>query len=188
MKNNFFVCSVFIALLLLLSGHVFAASGGEIPFSVIIPQIVNFTLIILLLVYLTRNTVKNHFKSKSEKYLELVNRAQIAKEEAQTKYNETKAKLNELQATAQANLERIKAEAEELKGKIILGAQQTAARQEEEAGKTAVLELEKAKTLLRIELLNKSFEQAEGSLKKNIDGPVHKRLQSEFVEKIQVGQ
>ena len=55
-----------------------------------------------------------------------------------------------------------------------------------ETERTAESEIQRAKLESRDELLNASLEQAKKILKEKVNEPDQKRLQDEFVEKIQV--
>jgi F0F1-type ATP synthase membrane subunit b/b' len=57
---------------------------------------------------------------------------------------------------------------------------------EEEAKRTAAVELEKAKAELRHELLREALSKSSDSLGRSLDSNEQKKLQNEFAEKIQV--
>lgn len=177
------------SILVLSSSFAFAAGGdsSHIPFTeLIVPQIVNFLIVVTLLTFLTKKMIKEHFAARKESFSMHLKKAEAAKEKAEETHRLLKERLDKLEQTASSSIEEAKAEAAELKHRIIADAKSLSTRLEEEAKRTASYELEKAKAHLREDLLQMSFQMAEGTLQENVNADEQKRLQSEFVEKIQV--
>lgn len=169
---------------------VWAASGGHgdhgVPWGLIIPQIVNFSILVFLLVYLLRNKAKAHFQERSESYQALLTRAESAKKEAEANKKEISERLARLESTAEETVTRAKAEAADLKAKILEDAENLSRRLKEEAKRTADFEIQRAKEELRQDLLQQAVQDARQSMEKDVQDPDQKRLQNEFVQRVQV--
>ena len=175
---------------MLIFGQAFAAGGGhgpvEIPWSPIFVQGLNLLLLLGLLTYLLRRTVKQHFETRAREYSQLVERAEEARREAEKGHLAIKERMARLEETAAQTEMQARAEAEELKSRMIAEAKTLSAKLEQEAKLTATLEAEKAKTELRKELLAQALSSSKDTLKQKLGSTEQKKLQSEFVEKIQV--
>lgn len=179
------------SLVLLLAGQLAwceaeAAHELEIPWTTIGVQAFNFLVLVGLLVYLLRKTVAEHFQDRYKAYTELVDRAESAKAEAQKSHREISQRLNKLQSTADESVRRAKAEAAELKQRLMDEAGALAKKMDEDAKRSADLEIDRAKAELRAELLTSAMEASRTALSKLIGSSEQKRLQTEFVDKIQV--
>lgn len=158
----------------------------EIPWSTIGVQTFNFLALIGFLIYALGKTVAAHFQERARLYIELVERAENARKEAERSHHDIASKLKALQDSAAQSVKQAQVEAETMKRKMIEDASSLAKKMEEDAERSARLEIEKAKNELRLELLRASIEASRESLKKIVNPSEQKRLQSEFVEKIQV--
>ncbi len=181
----------FSLLSLLIASTAFAESGGAhdphaIPWMVIVAQAFNLAVLFGALIYFLRAGAKKYFSSRQEIYLELVNRADAARREAEKARSDIAAKLNELESGSKKTLEHAQAEAAQMRTRIVSEAQSLAVKMKEEAHRSVKIELEKAKNELRQELLGAAVESARASLKEKVGGPEQAKLQKEFVDKIQV--
>mgnify|MGYP001619712768 CR=1 FL=1 len=157
----------------------------SIPFSVTL-QAINFGLYAALLFFLLRKPVKSYFRDRETAFSQALVKAKQAKDEAEQKKREVQDRLTQLQSTADQSVREARAEAELLKTKIIAEAQDMAKRLREEAQRSAAIEIERAKTELREELLDQSVALSQKILKEKMAEPDQKRLQTEFVDKIGV--
>lgn len=176
--------------LFMFMNQAFAAGGAHgdphaIPWSSISIQALNLSLLILFLYLALRKTVSALFANRAKDYQTLVSRAEAARLEAEKGKLEIKERLARLEATADQGVTQARAEAEELRAKMIQEAKALAARLEAEAERTAKIEAEKAKTELRRELLQKALNETREDLKK-LGSTEQKKLQAEFADKIQV--
>ncbi len=168
----------------------FALSEGysaevEVPWSKVTAQVVNLTIFLTLVAFLTRKQIAGYFRSRYESYHDLVNRAEQSRQEAEKVRTEIHQRLERLEASAQESIETARKEAKELSQKIEQEAQDLTAKLRAEAEKSAFFELERAKSELREELLELSLQAAQQVLSQSINGTEQKRLQDEFVNKIQ---
>lgn len=179
--------------LLILTAAAWAASGGHgaegahhIPWGSIGIQAFNFFLLIGLLGFVLRKTVKAHFAHRARDYQELVQRADAAKREAERGHLEIKARLEKLESGAEEGLRQAREEAATLKQRLQEEARVLSEKLEQEARRSAQAELDKAKDELRRELLESALQASSVTLKTSLGSAEQKRLQNEFVDKIQV--
>ena len=162
------------------------AENIAIPWNSIFVQAFNFALLLGLLGYLLRKSVKQHFIERAQSYQELVDRAEKARSEAETSNHKIKERLQKLEASAGESVARAKAEAEELRARLMQEAKELTVKLQLEAQRSSGVELEKAKAELRKELLESALTASRENLSKTLNSSEQKKLQNEFVEKIEV--
>lgn len=168
-----------------------AASGGGhhdegIPTKLIISQAVNLVLILAVLFFALREKVAAHFKTRASQYTELVQRAERDRLAAEEARREIENRLNNLVATSDQEMKRIRTEAEALKQKIVADAEGVSKKLEEDARASIAIEIEKAKANMRSEILMSALQKAETGLKGSIKAPEHHKLQQDFIQKMKV--
>lgn len=162
-----------------------AAEGGhDIPSTVIL-QAINFTIFFALLVYFLRKPIREFFKSREQIYRQALLKGEAARREAEKKRRDIQARLRELEASADESLDSARTEATALKLQIQQDAEELANRLREEANRTTQLEVEKARAILREEMLAQSVALSRKLLADKMADGDQKRLQTEFVDKIQ---
>ena len=166
-------------------GHVGHETHG-VPWASIGVQAFNFGLLLVFLGWILRKTIAAHFAHRARDYRQLVERAETARRAAEQGHREIKERLDKLEAGAAESLVRAKAEAEELKGRMIADAKGFSQKLEQEAQRSVQVELEKAKAELRRELLQQALKTSGENLKSKLGSSEQKKLQSEFVDKMQV--
>lgn len=166
-----------------------ASAGGAhaegIP-SAVIFQAVNFVLYAALLYFVLRKPVVSYFRNREQDFKAALIKAEAARKEAEQRRQEIQDRLYKLESTTDQSIAQARADAEALKVKILQEAEQLSTNLREEARRTAALEVEKAKHQLREELLNQSVALSKKMLEEKMAEPDQKRLQTEFVDKIQV--
>lgn len=181
----------FVFLLALGASSAFAASGhGEHGGEVHVPktvlyQAINVVILFVGLYYFLRVPVAKFYSDRKGNYLAAAKKSQAAREEAEKQFVDIKHKLTQLEATTDESISRAKAEAVDMKHALIKEAQEAAVRIKNEAEQTAKIEILKAQTHLREQLLKDSIEAAKTVLSKDIGSADHQKLQSEFVNKVQ---
>jgi F-type H+-transporting ATPase subunit b len=171
----------------------FAQHAGEhevdphlIPWATVGAQAYNFFVLIAVLIYLLRHAVIAHFKGRGSAYIELLARTKKAREEAERSHRDIAGRLKSLQNSANDSLKQAEVEAEQMKMRMIEEAKILAEKIQIEGKRTVHLEFEKAKAMLRGELLHAAIDVSKDSLKKSIGSSEQQRLQTEFAQKIQV--
>lgn len=167
----------------------FAASGahGEdhgIPWGqLIIPQIVNFSIFFLTLVFLLRKPVKEFFSGKEAEFNSAVRKAAETKQAAEKAHNEIKQRLTTLEANAEKSRKEALRESAEMKQKLIKEAQEVAAKAASESEKGIFFEHERAIAALRAELVTNSIKVAQEQVRMGTDVAVLSGLQKGFSQK-----
>jgi F-type H+-transporting ATPase subunit b len=181
----------FVFLLVLGASCAYAASGhdehgGEIHVpKVVLYQAINVVLLFGGLIYFLKATVVKFYADRKAAYLAAAQKSQAAREEAEKQFVDIKHKLSQLESTTDESISRARAEAADMKHSLVKEAQEAAARIKHEAEQTAKLEVQKAQTHLREQLLKDSIAAAKAVLSKDIGSADHQKLQSEFVNKVQ---
>ncbi|HVK60190.1 MAG TPA: ATP synthase F0 subunit B, partial [Bdellovibrionales bacterium] len=164
------------------AGH--GAEGG-IPSSVMY-QAINFILYAGLLTYFLRKPIKNYFAGREVTFKSALTKAQAARNEAEQRKREIQTRINDLESSSAASIEKARVESEALKTRIVAEAQALSKNLKEEAHKTAAFEILRAKNELREDLLNQSILLSKKILTEKIVEQDQRRLQTEFAEKIEV--
>lgn len=167
------------------------AEGGHhedhgVPWGMVGWQIANFAIFAGVLVYFLRSKITGYFGLRQSEFAEARQRAEQAQAAAEQEHKLIREKMTRLEATSSETIQQAQKEAAELQQNILQEAKAAAARIEEEARKSIQYELERAKEELRQELLKAALEAAHKVVKQNIVDQDQKRLQGEFVNKVQV--
>lgn len=180
---------IVLSALLFVPAMAHAAGGGHgadgVP-GIVTYQAINFVLYAALLFFLLRKPIKNFFKGREDSFKQALIKAEAARADAEKKRQEIQERLTKLEATADQSIAQAKAEAEALKNKIIQEAQELSKNLKDEARRTADIEIERAKLELRSDMLHQAVALSQKMLIDKIADNDQKRLQTEFVEKIQV--
>lgn len=172
----------------LASGGEHAAVEGhtEIPWHSIMVQAANLGGLVLLLGFILRKTISAFFTERRQVYLDLVQKADAAKLEAEQNRREIASKIENLSKTTEQSLRQANAEATELRNRILSEAKELAEKLKKDTERSVEVELEKAKFELRKSMLEMAVDAARKTLQEKVGGAEQKRLQDEFVDKIQV--
>ncbi len=170
-------------LLILISPSLTYAAGGA---DIVKVQAINFVIFAAILGFIMYKKVPPALAAKKAKYLEEMSKATRAREAAEKENKELQERLNTLKATANESVENAKKDAEALKEKNLADANEVAQRIKSEAVQTVKFEADRARLALREELIDQAVEKAGDILKSKMEDADQRRLQSEFVDKIQV--
>jgi F-type H+-transporting ATPase subunit b len=151
-------------------------------------QALNFFGLIAILFYLMRNKVQAFFLKRHEVLTAALTEARRVREEAEKKHQEYTIKIQNLENESGNLIAQIRKEGEEAKNRLISEAKVLAETIHKEAKRTAENEIEKAKADLYDEVLQQSLEGARRLLETSIVTNDQKRLQREFVEKVEAVQ
>ena len=177
-----------IFLLFLISTEAHAASGEGIPWFLVVPQVLNFSLFAIILTILLKDKVRNLFTQREQEYTQFFRKAEMERDEAEKNKLAIIQRLQHLEDDARVASQKAQSEAEELKRKIVSEARSLSERYTKEAERTAQNELERKIAELRKELLSGALGDAESLLKERVDVSMQKKLSGEFTKKIQVMQ
>jgi len=177
----------------ILSPCAFAEEGagshaeGGVP-RIVLYQALNFFGLLIILFFVVKNKVGGFFAKRHETLTLALNEAKKQKQEAEKRHQEYVIKIQNLERDATVFIDQIKKDAEESKKRIIEEAIKLVEVVRQEAKRSAENEIEKAKAQLYDEVLQQSLDGARGLLGESIAENDQRRLQKEFVEKIEAVQ
>ena len=185
-----FAVAVVLGLPMVLASHFGQAAGdahegGGLP-TMFWLQVVNFTIYLGAIIFFARGPLREMFKGRYDSFFSAVKRAEAAKAEAEMKRKEIQDRLAKLEATRDESIQKARSDAAALRNQIVEEAKSLSAKLKADAERTAQLEVERAKYELREELLAQSVQMSKRILTDKMQDQDQKRLQSEFVDKIQV--
>lgn len=185
-----FAVAVVLGLPMVLASHFGQAAGdahegGGLP-TMFWLQVVNFTIYLGAIIFFARGPLREMFKGRYDGFFSAVKRAEAAKAEAEMKRKEIQDRLAKLEATRDESIQKARNDAAALRNQIVEEAKSLSAKLKADAERTAQLEVERAKYELREELLAQSVQMSKRILTDKMQDQDQKRLQSEFVDKIQV--
>lgn len=155
---------------------------------VIIAQAFNVGIIIIALVYFLRKPVREFFTSKRTAFLSAAEKTLAAKKQAEAELADAKAELARVESTAAESIARAKSEAEALRKTILADAEALSQRIKNDAAVTAHAEVEKAKNLLRVEMIQGAVSAAQKTMSAGVSQEDHQRLNKEFITNIKAAQ
>ena len=181
-----------IILLTLISSFAFAAEHGGAEqglegqtLKTIIYQAVNIIIIFAALIYFMKKPLSDFFKNKRQAFMHEAEKASVAKKAAEVEQISLKNKLSILESTAAESASRARAEAADMKNAIIKEAQFLSEKIKNEASGAAKLEIEKAKSQLKEQMIKEAMELSRSQLAQKVSREDHLRLQGEFLSNIQ---
>ena len=182
MRNTFFIFS------LLMTSVALGAGGDGVPTKMITYQAINVFLMIAGLIYFLRGPIRTHFLQRRSTFLSAAQKAEAVRAAAEQEQQGIQVRLSKLESTADESVARARAEAADMKKQLISEAESISKRIRSEAELAAHLEVEKAKNQLREMLINESLKVARGEINQKVTAADHQRLQSDFINHIQVVQ
>ncbi|MGZ3773780.1 MAG: F0F1 ATP synthase subunit B family protein [Pseudobdellovibrionaceae bacterium] len=181
-----FLLNLFI---ILAPAIVFASTEGAhhegVPKSVFY-QFVNISILVVGLVYFTKDAIAQFFAGRKTAYLEAAQKSAFAREQAEKEFVDIKHKLDNLESTRHESINKASAHSEDLKKQILDEANQVSKRIREEAELTARLEIQRAQKELRVQLLKDSVEAARVVLTKDLGSSDQQKLQNDFINNVGV--
>lgn len=176
------------SLLLLTAGVALAAGGGHVDSGVLLKDFLyrtlNFVLMLAILVYFIAKPFKKGMASRREGIAKALQEAENARQQAEAKFAEYDAKLSKAEAEIAEIYAAIRQEGEAERERILANAQEMALKIQQEAEKSAVNAVAKARTELRQEASKLAVALAEDMLKKGFTEADHARLVEEYMQKV----
>lgn len=163
------------------------AAGGHapgIPWGEIAKQCINFTILVVVLVYFLKKPLTSFLKERSELMKKAIEDAGKARAEAAEKLSAIEARVSKLPEELAEMNRRTDAEAAEEVKRIHEASEAEAARIRAQAELSAEQEVKKAREALRQEAAELSSQAAEEIVKKAMTPQDQERLVRENLEKI----
>lgn len=183
--------ALIINILFILPALAFANSGEHhegIPWETIGYQTVNVIILLGIIVYFGTKPIKEFFTNKKTQFLAAAEQSVKIRKAAEEAHDDIKVKLNKLESTADESVERAKADAADLIKQMLAEAESLAKKIKIDTESAANIEIERAKTHLREQLIQESLMMARKQLEAKVSNEDHKRLQGDFINNIQAVQ
>ena len=142
---------------------------------------INFVILVLVLVKLLKNPVKNFFTNQRETISEEINRLTQQKQETETELRKVEDMVVDGDAHIQAIKTRLAEEGEAVKGKIIENARQQSEYMLEAAKKNINNQFLEARKAFRTELIELAVNSASEKLVGEIGSNDHEKLVNQFL-------
>jgi len=162
------------------------AHGGpvEVPRQVLF-QAINVAILFGGLFYILKGSVVKFYRERQANYLVAAEKSKAAREQAELQFVEIKHKIDQLEGTVDETISRARAEAVDMKQAMVKEANEMALKIKRQAEETAKIEVQKAQTHLREQLLKDAIGAAKTVLSKDIGSADHQKLQNDFVTNVQ---
>lgn len=184
-----------VSIVLLVASVAVASSGGGhgtehetgVP-RVVIYQLINVLILFGGIYWGMRHKVSAFFTEKRKKFLEEQEKAKQSLVAAEKEHHEVKTRLDKLKNNRLDTISKAKADASDLHKQILADADVMAKRLHAEAELAAKIELQRAKNELREILVKEAFELSKKDITSKATAEDQKRLQKEFISKVEVAQ
>ena len=185
MKKLVFFSAMFLLTIAGASGAEHGAHSNEIP-QTVLWQFLNLAILFGGLFYYLKDSVVQTFSKRREVFLVQAEKSKAAQKSAESEFLDIKHKLDILNSTANESISRARAEANDLKEKLLKEAQAASERIRKDAEETIKVEAEKALQHLKVQVILDAIAAARTVLSKDIGSSDHQNLQNEFTKNIQV--
>jgi F-type H+-transporting ATPase subunit b len=182
------ILSAASALLVCVSGTVWAASGGDSGHGGFTStdwfRVMNFVVLFAVLFFLLRKPIPRALNSRIQGIQDQLNDLEAKKADAEKQLAEYNQKLGTLEKEAERIMADYIRQGHEAKARILKEAEAAAEKVQAQAGRNIAHEFEQAKARLQTEIFEKSLAHAEGLLKRSITAKDQSRLVEEYLEKV----
>lgn len=155
---------------------------------IVLYQTINVAIIFAAAFWFGRHKVVSFFVEKQKAFLDAQNKAKLALEQAEHEHHAVKTRLDKLQSNKVDTISKAKADAHDMQKQIISDAEAMALKLKADAELAAKIEFQRAKNDLRNQLVKEAFELSRKNIVSTATKEDQKRLQKEFINKVQVAQ
>ncbi|MEY4617421.1 MAG: synthase chain [Pseudomonadota bacterium] len=164
--------------------------GGDshgIP-TVVYYQALNVAIILIAAVVFGKKSIAAFFAGKKEGFLKAQEKAQGVLRSAEEEYQQMKERHDKLLMNRDESIAKATADANDLRAQIVRDAEALAQKLNNEAHLSSKLEIERAKHELKEQLIRDAFELSKRDLGSKATSADQKKLQDDFISKVQVVQ
>ncbi len=147
-------------------------------------RIINFTILVVILYRLLADRVRKYFVERRSEIVKVLGEVERAEKEAQKRYEESKAKLEEVEKDVENIRNMLIGEIEKEKARIIEEGKATSERIIEQAKSSAQQEVLKAEANLRELVADMACNMASDIISKQISKDDQKRIIREYLDKV----
>lgn len=176
---NFLVTSLAFA-----NDHAHEVAQQGVP-KIVLYQAINFGLLLLFLHFFIGKKVRLFFVERHAAFHQALLRAQSARLDAERARNEIRERMNTLDSTADDSIRSAQEEANSVKAQIIETAAADSKNLVLDAQKAIEFETRRTAAAMVEGLINSIRDQARASIQASLPDADKRRLQAEFVDKIQ---
>lgn len=162
-----------------------AGAEGVFNWSYLLEHSVNLLILLAIIVYFAKDSVKNFLVSRRANMSREIDEAQKTIKEAKEKYEEYAKKLEGIEAEIMGLKDSIKKQGETERDEIVKQANQSAALLSKEARDTIELEAERAKREIQTEVVQLAIDIAQSLIKQNLGEEEKQKLLSDFTKNIE---
>ncbi len=160
---------------------------GEIP-KVVYYQAINVGIIFAAGYWFARHKIADFFHQKRQQFVDAQQKANKALDQAKHEHHDVKTKLDKLKHNRVDTISRANADANDLHKQIITDAEIMAKKLKHEAEQASLIEIQRVKNELRDQLTREAFELSRKDIHAKATAADQKRLQQDFINKVQVVQ
>lgn len=170
------------------AGHdVHGGDSHGIP-TVVYYQALNVAIILVATAIFGRKSIASFFAGKKDGFLKAQEKAQGVLRSAEEEYQQMKERHDKLLMNKEESIAKATADANDLRAQIIRDAEALAQKLRNEAQISSKLEIERAKHELKEQLIRDAFELSKRDLGSKATSADQKKLQDDFISKVQVVQ
>jgi len=177
-----------ITFFLLIAGAVYASSGGdEAPKGWVKTdtyRVMNFIVLAAGVIFLLRKPVSEALSSRIEEIRKNLAELEAKRKDAEAELAQYGGKIAELDKESEKIINQYIQQGNDAKAKILMEAQNTAEKIEEQASRNIENEFKRAKNKIKGDLLDKALARAEELIKSRINEDDQVRLVDEYLEKV----
>jgi F-type H+-transporting ATPase subunit b len=167
------------------SGH--GEGHGEIP-KVVYYQAINVGIIFIAGYCFGKQKIADFFHQKRQLFVDAQQKANKALDLAKHEHHDVKTRLDKLKHNRVDTISRANADANDLRKQIIADAELMAKKLKLEAEQASQIEIHRVKNELRDQLVREAFELSRKDINTKATAADQKRLQQDFINKVQVVQ
>jgi len=147
-------------------------------------RVINFVVLLAALIFVLRKPISQALSSRIKNIREQLDSLEAQKAEAEKQLAQYNEKLSQLEKEAEKIIKGYIRQGNEAKAKILKEAEETAKKLQAQALRNIEHEFDKARQELQREVVGKSLEKAEQTLKKVITARAQDKLVDEYLDKV----
>ncbi len=158
--------------------------NGLIDIQIVVTQIIGFVIFVLIMRAMVWKPMLAHLEARRQRIAAEFADAEQRKSEADQLKAKYEAEMRTIEATARQRLQEAIAEGQKVAGEIQLDAQKKAQSRLQRAEDEVARETEKAKEIIKEQVISLSLRTAEKILRTKLDDAAQRKLASEFIDEV----
>lgn len=158
--------------------------NGLIDIQVVVTQIIGFVIFVLIMRAMVWKPMLAHLEARRQRIAGEFADAERRQHEADQLKAKYETEMRTIEATARQRLQEAIAEGQKVAGEIKVQAQKQAQDRLQRAEDEMMREREKAKEVIKEQVIGLSIRTAEKILRTKLDDPAQRKLASEFIDEV----